>query len=279
MADPEALLLRYERWMQSTDRAPKTIDMRSRIAAQVLELWPDPDDATTAELTEWLGAMRNKRTGEPLSGWSRTTYFSGVKAFFKWLTGIGAVSVDPTASDLFERPRSPKGVPKPLTVAEERAALRAARGNTRTWLLLALREGLRAHEIAKVRGEDITEDHVYVKGKGGKETFLPTHAAVWEVAQQYPRRGWWFPSHKHDGHISGDTVTIVTGRLFRRVGIADGSIHRARHSYGTSLLRGGANMRVVQELMRHESPATTALYTAVDEDERRAAINLLGDVG
>lgn len=279
MADTEALLLRYERWMQSTDRAPKTIDMRKRIAAQVLALWPDPDEASTSELTEWLGAMRNQRTGEPLSRWSRATYFSGVKAFFKWLAAIGAVGVDPTASDLFERPRSPKGVPKPLTPSEERTALRVARGNTRAWLLLALREGLRAHEIAKVRGEDVTEDHLYVKGKGGKETFLPTHPDVWAEAGRYPRRGWWFPSPEHDGHISADTVTIVTGRLFRSVGIADGSIHRARHSYGTALLRRGVNMRIVQELMRHESLATTALYTAVDEDERRAAINLLGDVG
>lgn len=277
MSDTDALLDRYARWMESAGRAPKTIDMRTRIAKQVLTRWPDPEDVTTADLTEWLGAMRNERTGEPLSRWSRATYYSGVKALFKWLAAIGAVSIDPTASDLFERPRSPKGTPKPLTLTEERDALRVARGNTRAWLLLALRAGLRAHEIAKVRGEDVTPDHIFVKGKGGKAAYLPTHPEVWQLAERYPRTGWWFPSPEHDGHISADTVTIVTGRLFRTVGIPSGSIHRARHSYGTALLRRGVNMRIVQELMRHESLATTALYTAVDEDERRAAINLLGD--
>ena len=279
MADREGLLLRYTRWMQSADRAEKTVAMRVRIAEQVLDLWPDPDDATTAELTEWLGAMRHQRTGEPLSRWSRSTYHSGVKAFFKWLTATGAIGIDPTASDLFERPRPPKGLPKPLTPTEEREALRLARGSTRTWLLLALREGLRAHEVAKIRGEDVTEEHLYVKGKGGKETYLPTHPDVWAEAQRYPRQGWWFPSPEHDGHVSADTVTIMTGRLFRAAGIPKGSIHRARHTYGTALLRRGVNMRIVQELMRHESLATTALYTAVDEDERRAAIYLLGDAG
>lgn len=279
MADPEALLIRYDRWMQSADRADKTRAMRLGIAEKVLTLWPDPEDASTAELTEWLGAMRNERTGEPLSRWSRATYYSGVKSFFRWLTAIGAVSVDPTASDLFERPRPNKGVPKPLSTAEEHDALRAARGNVRAWLLLALREGLRAHEIAKVRGEDITEERFYVKGKGGKEAFLPTHPEVWEIAQQYPRRGYWFPSPKHDGHVSADTVTIVTGRLFRRVGIPSGSIHRARHSFATTLRRRGVDIHDIQKLMRHESIATTEIYTQAADDQLRSAINLLGDVG
>jgi site-specific recombinase XerD len=66
----------------------------------------------------------------------------------------------------------------------------------------------------------------------------------------------------------------VTGRLFDSLGIA-GSIHRARHSYATTLLRAGANVRVVQTLMRHSSLATTAAHCAVDEDERAAAIRLL----
>lgn len=279
MSDSTQLLARYDRWMQSTDRADKTRAMRLGIAEKVLRLWPDPEDATTAELTEWLGAMRNERTGEPLSRWSRATYYSGVKAFFRWLAAVGAVSIDPTASDLFERPRPAKGVPKPLTPAEERAALEAARGNVRAWLLLALREGLRAHEIAKVRGEDVTEDHFYVKGKGGKDAYLPTHPEVWSLAQQYPRRGYWFPSPKHAGHVSADTVTIVTGRLFRKVDIPTGSIHRARHSFATTLRRRGVDIHDVQKLMRHESLATTEIYTQAADDQLRTAINLLGDVG
>lgn len=277
MSNRDELLKRYDLWMDSVGRADKTRQMRLRIAGLVLDRWPDPDTATDTEVSEWVGAMRNQVTGEPLSKWARATYHSGIRGFFKWLTLAGVVQVDPTDSALFERPRTGRGVPKPLTPAEERRALLAAKGNTLAWLLLALREGLRAHEIAKIRGEDVTEDHVYVKGKDGKEAYLPTHGDIWTLAQEYPRVGWWFPSPRHHGHVSADSITIVTGRLFRACGIPSGSIHRARHSYATSLLRRGVNMRVVQELMRHESPATTAIYTAVDEDERRAAIDLLGD--
>jgi len=70
------------------------------------------------------------------------------------------------------------------------------------------------------------------------------------------------------------TISTVTSRLFAANGI-EGSIHRCRHTYATALLRSGVNIRVVQELMRHSSLASTQRYTAVDEDERRDAINRL----
>ena len=52
----------------------------------------------------------------------------------------------------------------------------------------------------------------------------------------------------------------------------EGSHHRCRHTYGTSLLAAGANLRVVQELMRHESVTSTQIYTRVTADERREAV-------
>lgn len=275
MARLEDLLARYENWMRANGWTERTVDVRRHMAERILFQWPDPTGITPADLMDWLGNLGSKRGRIP-SQWTRATYHGHVRAFFRWLKADGIIESDPTASELFRRPKSPSGHPKPLTKSEESRALMAARGNVRAWLLLALRQGLRAHEIAKIRGEDVQEDMIYVRGKGGKEAHLPTHPDIWALAQRYPRRGWWFPSPAHDGHISGNAVTILVGRLFRQLQI-DGSIHRARHSYGTTLLRAGANMRVVQTLMRHSSPATTALYTAVDEDELRAAINLLGD--
>jgi len=63
----------------------------------------------------------------------------------------------------------------------------------------------------------------------------------------------------------------MTTRLFKANGI-EGSLHRARHTYATTLLRTGANIRVVQELMRHKSLSSTAIYTGVDEEELRNGI-------
>ena len=56
----------------------------------------------------------------------------------------------------------------------------------------------------------------------------------------------------------------------------EGSLHRCRHTYATELLRAGANIRVVQTLMRHASLSSTQIYTAVDENERREGIRRLG---
>jgi len=114
---------------------------------------------------------------------------------------------------------------------------------------------------------------LFVTGKGGQEATVPTHPDLWLLAGSYPATGYWFPSPS-GGHILAGTVGIRVGRLFRRHGI-EGSIHRTRHTYGTRLLRSGANIRVVQTLLRHASLATTEMYTAVDEDERRAAVCLL----
>lgn len=261
-----ALLDKYERWMRSWGAAEKTIEARTRTARTLLDDWPDLRDVTTEHLSDWLS--------RDMSGWSRYTYHGHLKALFLWLTDEGLVDSNPTLR--LKKPQHPTLAPKPLSIAEHDRALSAATGNVQAWLLLAFLAGLRAHEIAKLAGQDVQEDYIYVRGKGGKEAFIPTHPALWTLAQEYPRSGWWFPSPKHDGHISGDTVTIVTGRLFRRVGITTGSIHRARHSYATTLLRAGTNVRVVQELMRHSSLATTAAYCQVDDDERRRAINGLG---
>jgi integrase/recombinase XerD len=74
--------------------------------------------------------------------------------------------------------------------------------------------------------------------------------------------------------VTSLAVSTMTTQLFKANGI-EGSIHRCRHTYATQLLRAGVNIRVVQTLMRHASLTSTQIYTAVDEDERRDAINRL----
>lgn len=153
--------------------------------------------------------------------------------------------------------------------------LDGAEGRVRAYVMLALYAGLRAHEIAKIRGEDVTQQAIYVEGKGGQRAMIPTHPALWTLARAHPQTGWWFPSHSACGHVTTEAVTAGVTRLFRSLGIA-GSVHRCRHTYATRLLRGGANVRVVQTLMRHQSLTSTEVYTAVDDDERARAIASLG---
>lgn len=261
----------YEEWVRVHDgshgqsASPITVEARVKFARRVQD-W-EPFDATTRTRVERFLFLDNK--------FSRATcaaYFSHFRSLFAWLRNVGELDHDPLIDMV--RPTCPKGHPDALSAAEISVLRENLTGRVREWFLLGLLAGLRAHEIAKFAGGDITPDWVYVEGKGGKRAMIPTHPELWVLAETKPRSGYWYPT-LGDEHISGSVVTVATHDAFRRNGIMHGSIHRARHTYGTNLVRSGANIRVVQTLMRHASIATTETYCAVDEDERRAAINRL----
>lgn len=266
---PAQTVAAYIAWMRSWGAAEKTIQARGTIAAEVLR--EVGIEGLTAEHLQERLARPNKRTGQPLSRWSRATYHSHLRELCAWLLASGRIAENPMEN--VRRPTKAKSLPRPLSEEEVDRALAAADGRTRDWIMLALLAGLRAHEIAKIRGEDVSIESIYVEGKGGVRASIPTHPDLWAIAQQYPRHGWWFPGR--DGRsLSAHAVTVGVSELFDTLGIK-GSVHRARHTYGTRLLRSGANVRVVQKLMRHANVETTAIYTAVDEDELRAAIGRL----
>lgn len=270
----------YATWLRSWGASEETVRARCTVARGRLREWGGPHGFTPENVQAWLARP-------DLARWSRATYHAHLTDLCAWLTAAGHLAANPMES--VRKPGRPKSLPRPLTEVEVARVLSAATGRQRTWILLGIHAGLRAHEIAKLRGEDVSPDGIYVEGKGGVRESLPIHADVRREARGYPQRGWWFPSARVPGRpVSAATVTNYTSRFFRELGI-DGSIHRCRHVFGTRLLRGGANIRTVQKLMRHANLATTATYTAVDEDEMRAAIHLLpsasqdddllGDVG
>ena len=132
------------------------------------------------------------------------------------------------------------------------------------------------HEVAKFRGEDLAGRQVRVLGKGGVDAVLPAHQILEAEAADWPARGWWFPSpDDRTRPITPGNVTKVVSGAFHRAGVP-GSAHSLRHFYGTQTLRSsGGNLRVTQELMRHASPVSTAIYTKVDDEQMRAAVDAL----
>lgn len=213
---------------------------------------------------------------------TKRAYLAALRAFSRWMMASGYAEVDPTSR--LPKVRVPRSTPRPVSTDQLGVALASGRfyRRTRTMVLLEAYQGLRAHEVAKVRGEDIRLDtgHLRVVGKGGVEVYLPLHPLVAAEALNYPRVGWWFPSPKDpDRPILAKSVSNVLSKALRRAGVpATG--HNLRHWYGTETLRSaGGNLRVCQELMRHASLATTAIYTFVDDTERRAAVAGLPLVG
>lgn len=248
-------------WLQSWGAAQTTIAIRVNVVRSFAR---DRDllAVDRADIEVWLA-------NPSWSGWTRSAYHAHLRSLFGWLRATGRRADDPTYE--LRRPRTPKSLPRPLTDEQVATALEAAVGPVHTYLLLGLYAGLRSHEIGKVRGEDVSPDGLYVVGKGNKAATLPTHPLIWAAAQDYPRHGWWFPTWSRAGHATASGVTGAVTRLFASLGI-EGSVHRCRHTYGTRLVRAGNNLRVVQELMRHESLTTTQVYTEVADAEKRSAI-------
>lgn len=256
----------FEFWLRANNCGPRTIHDRLQHVADFAQHHPTFPHVSAAQVTAWVGR-------EGFAQWSRSTYFGHLRSFFHFAKVTGILESDPMAG--MRRPRPGKSIPRPLTNAQVSEVMLAARPDVHAWLTLGLFAGLRAFEISKLCAEDVTQESIFVVGKGGRSDFVPTHPEIWKLRQSRPASGWWFPSAKSSlGHVHSVWVTTGTTHLFKACGV-EGSIHRTRHTFGTRLLRSGVSVRVVQTLMRHSSLNSTMIYLAVDEDERRDAIALL----
>jgi integrase/recombinase XerD len=229
----------------------------------------DPIECGWEPIATFLANPRFKRS-------TRYQYRSVLRQWYGWLIKKGYRVDNPV--DQLPRIRATRGLPRPISTDQLGQALNSGRfySRTRTMILLAAYEGLRAHEIAQFRGEQIRGGRLWIVGKGDEEYSLPVHALIAAEAQAYPRIGLWFTSPTDRSQpITAKNVSNVVGKALRRADV-DATCHQIRHWYGTHALRAaGGNLRVAQELLRHASPATTAIYTLVDDLELRAAIDAL----
>lgn len=268
-ADAPALLL--DTWtstMQGQGLSDRTIAERRRVIAQLArDTGTDPAALTAPTLSSWLATLPSAAT--------RDAYYSITRAWTRWLILAGHRDDDPTIR--VPRPRVPPARPRPITDTQLTALLNLPlRRDTRTKILLAAYAGLRIHEIAKIRSTDVdqTAGTITITGKGSRTDTLPAHPLILNLATTYPP-GYWFPSPaRPDQPVAARTVGTVISRALTRAGV-DASAHQLRHYFATTLLKNGADSRVVQTLMRHSSLATTGRYLAVSTDQQREALNLL----
>lgn len=255
--------------MQGQGLSARTITERIRVINQVtIATGADPAALTPQAISAWLATLPSAAT--------RSAYYAVLRAWSKWLVQSEHRADEPITR--VPRPKTPASHPRPVTDAQLNAVLALPlRQDTRTKIILAAYAGMRVHEIAKIRGEDISPvaETITITGKGGRIDTLPAHQLILQQAKLYPRRGLWFPSPKDPSMpVRAKTVSRVISQAFDRAD-APATAHQIRHYFATSLLRVGTDSRVVQSLMRHESLATTGRYLAVDADQQRAALSAL----
>ena len=275
VGDGDAPTLLVEAWeasMQGQGLSQRTITERIRVINQITTATgTDPAALTPQAISTWLATLPSATT--------KNAYFTVLRAWSRWLVQSDHRADDPTTR--VPRPKTPAGHPRPVTDAQLDAVLALPlRQDTRTKIILAAWAGMRVHEIAKIKGEDISPvaGTITITGKGGRTDLLPAHQLILQQASNYPRRGLWFPSPKDPAvPVRAKTVSAVISAAFDRAD-APATAHQLRHYFATSLLRAGADSRVVQSLMRHESLATTGRYLAVNVDQQRAALSGLAPI-
>jgi integrase/recombinase XerD len=248
--------------------------------------WADGPDAAVRYLA--ARTRRGRRLDPGLAPTSLRRRAAAIKGFYRFAFGEGLIGID-VASHL-DLPRMPRLLPETLTQAEVERLLGAPAQDAlldRALLELLYAAGLRISEALNLDLEDISLDGAFVRviGKGDRERLVP----VGEVALDAIRAWLHGPrvallATHHVAPVRGGPLLLGQSgrRLARQQGWAivkraaavaglSGRVspHTLRHSFATHLLEGGADLRIVQELLGHASISTTQLYTHVTGERIR----------
>ena len=250
----------------------------------VATAWADGPEAARRHLAD--RAKRGRPRDPGLAPTSLRRRAASIRGFYRFAYGDGLIARDVAAH--IDLPRQPRLLPETLDVAEVESLLEAApdlRGRALLELLYAA--GLRVSEAIGLDREDLSTEGGYVRviGKGDKERLVPVGDVALDwlgrwLEEDRPalltrhhveplRGGPLFLGHRGGRLARQQAFAIVRGAA-RRAGLAEGvSPHTLRHSFATHLLEGGADLRIVQELLGHASISTTQLYTHVTGERVR----------
>ena len=214
---------------------------------------------------------------------------SGVRQFYRFLVIDGYLEVDPT--ELLESPKQPDHLPEVLSTAEvdllEQAIdLSKWEGHRNRAIIEVLFScGLRVSELTNLKLSNlyIEEQYIRVMGKGSKERLVPISPRALDelnywFADRYvmkikPGEEDYVFLNRRGQHLTRTMILIMIKRYAVEAGIKKTiSPHTLRHSFATSLLEGGADLRAIQAMLGHESIGTTEIYTHIDTSTLRQEI-------
>jgi integrase/recombinase XerD len=242
-------------------------------------------DASVDVAVRYLGMLSAPRRSR-LTALRPTTLrrrAASLRGFYRFCFAEGLIATDVAAR--FDLPRRPRLLPEVLSVEEVDALLSAQAGDTgvglrdRALLELLYSSGLRISEALGLDREDLSLEEAFVRvvGKGDRERLVPVGEVALDWLRRYidgPRPGWLAAAEDRSSRGGPLFMSERGRRLDRRrawemlaatarlAGLKQGiSPHTLRHSFATHLLEGGADLRIVQELLGHASISTTQLYT------------------
>jgi len=227
------------------------------------------------------------RAEKPLTASSQSRMLSSIRGFHKFLVEESALENDVTVD--LAPPKLPKRLPKAITIDQMSALLAAVEGDDevrvrdRALLELLYATGARITEAMSLNVDDVSGDDglIRLRGKGGKQRIVPVgsyaraalDAYLVRVRPLFSARGASTPAlflGPRGARVSRQMAWLIIREAGERAKLDIVlSPHTFRHSFATHLLAGGADVRVVQELLGHSSVATTQIYTLVTADTLR----------
>ena len=245
-----------------------------------------PQDATEQHVTGFVAHLREGDADHrPLAASSAARSLVAVRGLHRFLALEGETTHDAAGS--VAPPRTPQRLPKAIPVDQvERLLSAASTGDTptsfrdRALLELLYGIGARVSEVTGLDVDDVDLDAMSVRvlGKGSKERLLPLGSFAAEAVSTYLVRGRAAlqsrstPAlflNQRGGRLARQSVWTIIQRAADRAELRHVSPHTLRHSFATHLLDGGADVRVVQELLGHASVTTTQIYTMVSVQQLR----------
>ncbi len=217
---------------------------------------------------------------------TRARKLSSLRAFVRFLKAAGHLDSDPT--EVLEAPIRRKRLPKALSLQQatellDQDALSKSPMRDRAILELMYAGGLRVSELVgvDVSDLDLRERQLIVRGKGNKERVClfggTARAAILDYLESErvaSSSGGALFTNRKGGRLTTRTVQNIVKRWAKAVGLSpDISPHTLRHSFATHLLDGGADLKSVQQLLGHESLATTQIYTHVSIERLKRAVD------
>ncbi len=210
-----------------------------------------------------------------------------LRVFFRFLCARNFLAVDP--AEKLPLPRLPHTLPQPLSPQAIQQLLATPQGEgvleirDRAILELLYACGLRISELCQARLEnsDLEEGIIRVTGKGNKTRLVPIGQAAISAIEEYlriarpklisPKSGAALFLSVRGQPLTPARIWQLVSLYAKRAGLAQAvHPHQLRHSFATHLLAGGADLRIIQEMLGHASIATTQIYTQVDRTQLKA---------
>lgn len=261
---------RYLNSLRNRNYSPNTIYSRGRAIVRFQRATGlDPLEATEEQVGRWWSNLK-------LSPSSRAGELAAIRGYCKWAVKHGLIETDPTR--LIDRPRLPRRVPRPIEESALASALSRAPRDVRVILCLAAFCGLRAGEISALEWSDVHRDVLLLHGKGGRERVVPMHPAVQAALDALPGKKRGPVLRRRDyrpGLVAPHRISQWANEFLHDLGIRE-TLHQLRHRYGSLTYQlSNGDLRMVQELLGHASPVTTAGYAAWDQSKAERVTRLL----